>query len=72
MSTPLYGERADITPPAPETKTKIINEVPTNESDVLVARENTKRSMIRAGGTVATFGVIMLPVIIAMLRVVPQ
>lgn len=73
MSIPQYGEMAPPAPPAPvENKTKNVYEAETNENDVNVAKEMTKRSRIRAIGTVGVFALLMSPFIITVLRMVPQ
>ena len=68
---PLYGERT-TTPPEPVPATKIINKAATNENDLAIEREHTKRSIIRTLGVVTVFVALLLPIIIAVSRAVPQ
>lgn len=70
MSTPQYGEIAP--PPEPVPATQIINKAATNENDLAIEREHTKRSIIRTVGVVTVFVTLLLPIIIAVSRAVPQ
>ena len=65
---PQYGEKVHATLP----NTTIINNPEKNEHDLLLAREATKRSVIRTTGTVLVFAVLFTPIIITLLRAAPQ
>jgi hypothetical protein len=68
---PQYGERVPGAQKLPITAdTKIVNHAATNEHDATVARENTKRSVIRTLGTVVVVAILMLPLIIGASRAV--